>query len=403
MINKRFMVLVAAVIAAVVLATVLVFKRAPEAEGSLAGEAVLKGLDQRINDVDTVRLIGAGGNTQLTLKREGDGWVVAERDGYRADVGKVRTALLNLAQTRVIEAKTANPERYAQLGVEDVEADNAQGMRVEINGNGVEHALIIGNSAQSTGTYVRVAGQAESLLAAGNLMPDRDIGAWLDKQVLDIGSSRIREIELRKGDGPALRVAKENSGDANFKVADVPRGREVQSDFVANGLGSMLSGLNLDDVRKDADDAHGDAVLHRARYVLFDGVTVEMDGWKEPDSVDGASGNGWVRLSASLDEDVAKARIAADLEQEQADAVAAAEAAKAAESADGEGGDADATSATEAVPTIDVEARTAEALSALRTEVENINTRANGWLFRIPAYKFTNIDKSMEDMLKPRD
>lgn len=400
MINKRFMVLVAAVVAAVVLATVLVLNRAPEAEGSLAGEAVLPGLDEKINEVDTLRLVQAGGTTLLTLRREGEGWTVAERDGYRADAGKIRTALLNLAQTRVIEAKTANPERYAQLGVEDVEAENAQGARIEVGGKGIDHALIVGNSAQSTGTYVRLAGQAQSLLAAGNLMPDKEVGAWLEKAIADIGSSRIREIELKKGDGPALRVFKENSGDANFKVAEVPRGREVQSDYVANGLGSMLSGLNLDDVRKDAEDAHGDHVLHRARYALFDGVTVGIEGWREADSTDGASGDGWVRLNASLDEEAARVRIAADLEQEQAAAIAQAEADRVAAAENGEGA-ADVQDGT--VPDIDVEARTAEALAALRKEVDDLNARTAGWLFRIPAYKFTNIDKSIEDMLKPKD
>lgn len=400
MINKRFMILIAAVVAAVVLATVLVLNRAPEAEGSLAGDAVLEGLDAKVNDVESLRLVQAGGETLLTLRRDADGWSVVERDGYRADAGKVRTALLNLAQTRVIEAKTANPERYPQLGVEDVEADDAQGMRVEITGAGIDQALIIGNSATGTGTYVRLPGQPQSLLAAGDLMPDKDVGAWLDKAILDITSSRIRQIELQRGDEPVLRVFKENSGDANFKVADVPRGREVQSDFVANGLGSMLSSLTLDDVRKDAADAQGERDLHTARYDLFDGVGVRIEGWKEADNVDGASGGGWIRISASLDEDVARERIAADLAQEQADAVARAEAE--AEAAAGEDGNGDAADAP-ATPEIDVEARTGESLSTLRSEVEAINARTGGWLFRIPAYKFTNIDKSVEDMLKPRE
>lgn len=401
MINKRFMVLVALVLAAVVLAFVLVLKRAPESEGSLAGAPVLPGLDEKINDVETLRLVQAGNDTLLTLQRDGDGWTVVERDGYRADGGKVRTALLNLAQTRVIEPKTANPERYAQLGVEDLEAEGAQGMRVELAGKGIDHSLIIGNSAQSTGTYVRLAGQAQSLLAAGNLMPDRDIGAWLDKAVLDIVSSRIREIELKRGDEAAFRVFKENSGDANFKVAEVPRGREVQSEYVANGLGSMLSNLSLEDVRKDSADAQGDSTLHTARYELFDGVGIRIEGWKDPDSADGASGNGWIRVSASLDEEAARARVAADIEREQAEA-ASAEAASGGGEGEGEG-EGGGGGEEAARPVVDVEARTSETLSALRNEVESINKRANGWLFRIPGYKFTNIDKSIEDMLKPRD
>ena len=54
MINKRFMVLVAAVLAAIILATVLVLKRAPESEGSLAGELARSELsEQRIMHLAT--------------------------------------------------------------------------------------------------------------------------------------------------------------------------------------------------------------------------------------------------------------------------------------------------------------------------------------------------------------
>lgn len=404
MITKRFLILVAAVVLAVVLAAVLVNRRAPEAEGSLAGGPVLKGLDDKINDVDTLRLVQAGGRTLLTLRRDAEGWTVAERDGYRADAGKVRTALLNLANTRVIEAKTSNAERYPQLGVEDVEAEDAKGIRVELSGPGVEHAIIIGNSAQSTGTYVRLAGQAQSLLAAGHLMPDREVGAWLDKSIVDIPSSRIRQIELRRDNGAAWRVYKENSGDANFKVADVPRGREVQSDYVANGLGSMLSGLSLEDVRKDSGDARGEAVLHQVRYDLFDGVSIHVEGWKPENDEDAPAGAAWIRVRASLDEDAARARVAAEVEREQAEA----EAAEAAQAGEGDQADGAATDKADGEgaatrPEIDLEQRTRDKLEELRKEVADINARTEGWLFRIPGWRFANIDKSLEDMLKPRD
>lgn len=407
--SKRFSILAGIALVAIAVAVWLVLKRAPESEGSLAGGKVLPALADKVNDVATLRFVQAGDKPLLTLDRGESGWTVAERDGYPADVAKVREYLLKLADARVVETKTANPERYATLGVEDVDAENATGLRVEVAGSGVDDKLIVGNFASQAGdgTYVRRPGEAESLLASGNLTPDRNLGQWLQRQIADIPSSRIREIVLVKGDGRPLRVYKENSGDANFKVADVPRGRELQSDVVANGLGSMLAGLTIDDVARAGDDGHGEAVLHRATYRTFDGVTVELEGWE-------ADGKAYVQLTASLDEELAQQKIAADIAQEQAaaEADAAAKAAAEAAAADKpEGGDATAAGESATAPAetpaapaaaapIDVEARTTERLAALKTEVEQLNARFAGWRFEIPSYKFANVNKTMDDMLK---
>lgn len=406
--DKRFPVLAGVAVLAIIIAAVLLGRRAPEAEGSLVGAPVLPSLAERLNDVERLRFTRADGDGTLTLERGDHGWTVAERDGYAADPAKVRLALINLGESRLLEPKTANPERYAQLGVQDIDADGASGSLVEVAGEGFDHRLIVGNRAAGEGTYVRVAGEAQSLLATGNLVPDPEAGPWLERAITDIPSSRIQELELVKGEGQPLRIHKESPDDTNYSVADVPRGREVMSPYVANGLASMLSGLNLDDVRRDDEDAHGELELHRATYRLFDGIVIEAQGWQEPESVDGSPGQAYLRLAAQLDEEAARRRIEADLEAEQAErrAVEAA-----AESADGDGeadapaeaaGDLDGGAQAD-VPEVDAEARSAERLAELQREVDAINSRVQGWLYRIPAFKFTNISKTMDDMLKPQE
>ncbi len=398
--KKRFPILVVIALLAVVIAAVLVFKRAPETEGSLSGGPLLPALSDKLNEVEQIVVTGAGDNTLVTVNRSGERWAVAERDGYPADASKVRSLLLKLADARINEAKTANPERYAQLGVEDVAGDSAAGVRVALSGSGYQDSVIIGNNAGlSGGTYARHADDSTSVLVGDELSVDREPGQWLQPAVIDIASSRIREIELAIGDGAPLRVAKTAPGDANFTVADVPRGRQVQSEFVANGMGSMLTALTLEDVARDTGEI--DADHHRGVYRLFDGIVINLDGWKEGEEAT------WVRLSASLDEAAATTAVAADVAREQADAQALADANAAAEDAAGDkedvadGEDAAAAEPVAApVPTIDVEARTSEKLAELRAEVESINAVAEGWRFRIPSFKFDPINKRMDDMLQ---
>ncbi len=160
----------------------------------------------------------------------------------------------------------------------------------------------------------------------------------------------------------------------------------------------MLTGLTLEDVARDSDGV--EAEQHRAVYRLFDGIVINLDGWKEGED------STWVRLSASLDEGVASDAVAADVAREQADAQALAEANAAADAAgdktDVAEDDAAAATGQTAVPApvVDVEARTTERLAALRSEVDAINAVTEGWRFRIPSFKFDPINKRMDDMLQ---
>lgn len=403
---SRFSVIAAAAVAAVLLAVLMVAQRAPESEGSLLGEPVLPGLSARLNDVTALRFSGAAGAPLASFERAGDTWTVAERDGFPAAADKVRLALLNLAESRVLEPKTANAERYAQLGVEPLDAEGASGVLVEIASPGHSDRLIVGNYAgqQGEGTYVRRPEEQRSLMASGNLVPDRNVGTWLRRELLDIPSNQVREVALTGPDGAVLRVAKSTPEQENFGVLDVPRGRSVQSEFVANGLASTLAGLVLDDVARAGDDA-GPA-SHRGRYLLFDGRVVELRGWRGGTDAAGNALPSWLTIEVGLDEAAARDAIVAQLRAEAA--VAGTEtgddAATAPNGGDGDApagaaADADADAEAEAVDEAVVTAR----LDALRAEVTALSERLAGWRYQVPAFKFANLDKGMEDMLQPRD
>lgn len=412
---SRFPLVAVAALAAVLLAVLMVAQRAPESEGSLLGEPVLPGLSGRLNEVTGLRIGGAGGVTLVSLARSGDAWTVAERDGYPAAVDKVRLALLNLAESKVLEPKTANPERYAQLGVEAVDQAGAAGALVEIESPGHVDRLIVGNYAgqQGEGTYVRRPDEAGSLMAAGNLVPERNPSAWLRRELLDIPSSEVREVVLTASDGAALRVYRDGRGQENFAVADVPRGRTVQSEFVANGLASTLSGLVLEDVARD--DGQAGPPSHRARYALFDGRVVDLQGWHGGTDASGNAQPSWLTVQVEVDEAAAREAILAQL-RDEAEAAAAADADGAADAAEGddgadgagegevesevEGGADPAAPAAGAAPD---EAGVAARLAQLQADATALSGRLAGWRYQVPAFKFANIDKDMEDMLQPRD
>ena len=85
-----------------------------------AGRLFLPGLESMLSETNQVTIVKGGNEAVATLQRNADGWTVAERGGYPADFAKFRSSLLALAEARVLEVKTSDPEQYNRLGVEDV-------------------------------------------------------------------------------------------------------------------------------------------------------------------------------------------------------------------------------------------------------------------------------------------
>ena len=91
-------------------------------------------------------------------------------------------------------------------------------------------------------------GDAQSWLANENLTVAKNINDGEKRDLADIAATRLRSVTLTSGDGKTLKVYKDQPSDANFKIADVPKGREASSEFAANNLGSVLANLRADDV-----------------------------------------------------------------------------------------------------------------------------------------------------------
>lgn len=399
---KKFYALIAAAVIAIAAAWYINSSNAPQTGVSAQAQPVLPELHGHVNDVNAIALTGAGDKVLVTLKRGADGWNIAEKSGYPADLAKLREFLIKLDQATLTEAKTSNPKLYGELGVDDVKDAKATGVKVTLAGLTKPLAIIIGNynGAGGGGTFVRREGEAQSWLAGGNLTVAKTITDWEQRNLADIASTRLHSVTLTNPDGKVLKVYKDAQGDANFKVADVPKGREVASEFVANELGSVLSGLNADDVFAAKDMAPPDKAW-KDEYAAFDGLTISATGWQQ-------GGKDYAQFVARLDETAANAWVDAEQAKARAEYDNAVEAAnkKVAEekSTTGTQAKANAQAASEVAKPLavsDVAKDRSDRIAALNKEVAGLNKTFFGWTFALPAYKFTDMSKSLDDMLKP--
>ncbi|MEP7044039.1 MAG: DUF4340 domain-containing protein [Dokdonella sp.] len=394
--QKTLVGLAIAALIAIVAAIVLNQRSQPRSEGTTEQTTYLAAaLRDRVNDIGKLVVTAAGNKTIATLTRAADGWVVAEKGGYAVDTGKLRELLLKLADAKLLEQKTSNKDKYATLGVEDVAAKDAKGLQVELDGLAQPLTVIVGTTNPRGGTFVRRAGDAQSWLTSATLTIPKDAADWLKKDLADIPANRIAAVTITHADGKSVRVHKDVAGDANYTVADIPKGRQAGSEFTSNGLASALAGLRFDDVLATKDAVPGQSAL-KAHYAAFDGLVVDVSAWDK-------DGKDYAQFKASFDAAQADKGIAAAQAKAKADfamATAAADAAKNSKEAQAEdAADAPIKPLSVSDPAKDRENR----LAVLNKEIADLNTRFDGWTFVLPAYKYASINKSIEDLLKPLD
>ncbi|HJS88626.1 MAG TPA: DUF4340 domain-containing protein [Steroidobacteraceae bacterium] len=255
-----------------------VSSRSQTGEDSIAGTAVLPGLEGSLNEVTRIRITKAG-NAEVTLERHASDWVVGER-GYPADSGKLRKLLLDLGSLKAVERKTRLARNYPVLGVQDVTQPKATGARIDVVSPGRTWSLIVGNSMDGSDCYVRVVDSPQSLLVRPLVQVDADPKLWLDPTVLDIGQGRVSEIREQPAKGAPFSISRDKKTQTDFTVHGIPRGRELTGADAADSMASALSSLTLTDVRKAAAPPKA-SELSRAVFRTFDGLEIDVSGYKE--------------------------------------------------------------------------------------------------------------------------
>ncbi|MDW8479893.1 MAG: DUF4340 domain-containing protein [Xanthomonadales bacterium] len=206
------------------------------------GEPLLPGLGERLERLKEFRLTGGSG-AAVTLRREDGGFRVLERHGFPADVGKLRQYLLRLADARRLEPKTANPERHAELGVEDPAKEGAASTLLTLVFEDGDLAVVVGRyNGQGSGTFLRLPGDDQSWLVAGDLTLEREPTRWLARELIDLPSGKVRRLELRRADGETIVAAKKSEQDANFTVENLPAGARAERRVGADRAGRAALG-----------------------------------------------------------------------------------------------------------------------------------------------------------------
>jgi len=365
--KKSFAILTVVTTVAVIVAAVAV-ERGGKADVAESGGLAIPGLAGKVNDVAVIEV--QAGETSLSIRRQGDGWVVDEKHGYPADLGKVRKVVVELANLELLERKTRREERYARLEVEDPSAKDTKSAALALKSVSGETIadLVVGKRrfglfrSSGRGIYLRKLDNPQVWLARGDVEVGRTALEWLDRKLVRVEEEDIHRLVIRQPDGATLAAVKSTQTQKYFTVENIPEGRKLSRANAADRISTAFDEVDLNDVRPESEVSFPEAYV-QAELTTFYGLTVAMD-------IAEIDGKKWARLRATA----GPAPIAAATDTASTSASA------------------DKASAEDKAP---------KAPSDAAVEAAAINARAADWVYLLNDNAAAHLSTKLTDLLAP--
>jgi hypothetical protein len=340
----------AIVVGAAVIAT---GKRDDVSDADPAGKLVFPNLPGRIDGVARIEIERNGEKFELARDAAGH-WTMPAKAGYPADFQQVRRLALDMANMRILEARTASKALHADIDL-DGSGKDQKAVRVALFGAQTElfaDALVgrtrfgrQGNAGD--GTFVRRAEEDQVWFVQGRVGVEREQAKWLEKRIVDVARERVAKAVIVTVDGERLEVSRARHDQQDFDLASVPADKKVKSAFDVNLVASAIEALDLEDVRK----ADGLAFIPQrdfAEFTTFDGLIVRVEFAKDGADI-------WARLTAH-----------------------------------------------HAPPAAPVEGDKLKKPDEVAAEAAQLDKRVHGWAYRLPAYKAEQMSRKIADLVEDK-
>ena len=228
-----------------------------QSQVSNKAQTVSKGLSYLISGVNVDEInsiaIKSDKNT-LTLKRQADGFVVVNKDGYPAETKKVNELIADCLEIEVTGMVTDNPLNHQDLGVTEDKAKTViQFIKPD---DSILAEILIGNTKENgQGTYIRLASSNKVYETFDIPMIDTEAINYIKKQLVSLVRKDIEEVSFSS---PSSKyILKPLTEGEDVKLVDIPAGKELKQGE-AKSVFTALSSLDFTDVMKNPGDLNFD-------------------------------------------------------------------------------------------------------------------------------------------------
>jgi len=237
-------------------------------------------LSAQLSDVNEIKI--SSNQDKFTITRQGEDWYVKERWNYPADFSLAKRTLIDLADAKILETKTDNPELYPVLGVEGDQDGGESILLTLLNDDEQVVSLVLGRERELGQTggprqfYVRRADEKTSWLAEGYLNINPLMLNWIKSEVMSIARERIAQVNIIQPNGQTATIINLGQKDK----FGTPQSREktvFKYEQLGYDIASTLFQLRMEDVLPMSDFSRGNAEVVTAEFITFDGVKITTE------------------------------------------------------------------------------------------------------------------------------
>ena len=232
-------------------------------QAKVSGAALFPGLGGEAGRIAKIEI--KQGDKTVTLARDKDVWVLADRGGYPIKPEAVRALLVKLAGAELVESKTRNKDRYSLLELEDPAGKDSKSRLVRLldDKGGVIAEAVIGKKrydafgGSKSGTYVRKPGDVQTWLSNADLDVGVNAKDWVVANVLDLPSTKTAKVTIEIPGEEPLVIARDANDATKYARVGLPEGKKLKEGAGIDAIVRAAGNIDLEDVRKAAAPAAG--------------------------------------------------------------------------------------------------------------------------------------------------
>ena len=319
----------------------------PAGVTNFASTPLIEGMP--IDAIVSITIESEDGAKSVTLDRADGMFVVAQKNSYPADVSKINNLISKCLDIRVREKITSDAANHADLKVTPQTARYVVSFK-DKDGKPITGAAISPADGDSGRAFVR--------LLSSNDVYAIDSDPWINTGAVDYVNTKLFEAPREKISRVAVLTPQDkynlvvNEGLDSIKLEDVPEGQK-QNDSACRSVFGALSWLNFEDVMKEAPAAAAFDYTYSCK--LNDTTVYKLSIAKDQD-------NYYVKVSADfMDKTPVEKERRVESEEEL---------------------------------------KQKEAKLLAIDSVNTFNKRHQGWVYKIPSYKGSDLTKPLSELIE---
>ena len=236
------------------------------------------------SQIDSVSRIEIENNSNIVyLFKNNDTWVLPSYYDYPASEEKIRNLLLSIVQLKVIDKKTNNPDLHKNLGLSFPLEKNSFRVRLLGEEKNLISDFIIGKNSTHNNdfSYIRKFDNDQSWLFKNVFDINKNEIDWSENSIIKIARWRIKSVKLENSQNKDnhIYLYKKKYSDQSFKLTNIPKGFNLNSNFNLGAFSSLLESVKKVDIKKYSFNKNNNFIKN-LYFETFDGLIINIKAFE---------------------------------------------------------------------------------------------------------------------------